>query len=110
MNKESLLQDLNAAIVKYKDNPVARVFFSLTKQIWQIDWTVPPFDILTHYLEFNIPYFVRFMSVDKDDEAEEKQLLIDWLQTKSALDKEGKTRLPQLVDELNDLRTAARNS
>ncbi|NEO52009.1 MAG: hypothetical protein F6K54_02220 [Okeania sp. SIO3B5] len=110
MNKESLLQALNAAIAKYKDEPTARVVFGLAKQVWQIDWTVAPFDILNHYLEFDISYFYRFMSMDIGDEAEEQQLLKDWIDTRHALDKEGKRRLPQLADELNQLRVAARNA
>jgi len=109
MNKESLLQSLNAAIAKYQDEPIARVVFGLTKQVWQIDWTVAPFDIVSHYLAFDVSYFSRFMSMHKGDEAEEQQLLKDWIDTRHTLDKEGKKKLYGIAEELNQLRVAAKN-
>lgn len=109
MDKQKLIEAVDAAIVEYEGNPVAKVILSLTKQVWQIDWTVAPFDIISHYLEFDIPYFYRFMAMDLGDEAEEKQLLIDWINSRDALNKESKASLPALVEELNQLRVSARN-
>lgn len=110
MNKENLISAVDAAITKYANDPVARVVLGLTRQVWQIDWTVAPFDIVSHYLEFDIPYFYRFMAMDLGDEDEEQALLIDWIQSRNALNKEAKAKLPALVDELNQLRVTARNS
>jgi hypothetical protein len=109
MNKENLISAVDAAITKYADDPVARVICGLTRQVWQIDWTVAPFDIISHYLEFDMPYFYRFMAMDLGDEDEEQALLIDWVKSRNALNKEAKAKLPALVDELNQLRVTARN-
>ena len=109
MKKESLLQALDTTIGKYKDQPVERVVVSLTKQVWEIDWTVAPFDIVSHYLAFDIPYFYRFMSMDKGDEAQEKQLLHDWIDSRDSLGKEEKNKLPAIAEELNQLRVKARD-
>ncbi|GBF82556.1 hypothetical protein [Aphanothece sacrum] len=110
MDKQKLIEALDAAIAKHEGNSVAKVILGLTKQVWQIDWTVAPFDIISHYLEFDIPYFYRFMSMDLGDEKEEEQLLMEWISSRNALNKESKANLPALVEELNRLRVDARNS
>ena len=106
MNKEALMAALDELIAKKEG--VEKIIAQLTKQVWQIDWTVAVFDILSHYLEFDIPYFYRFMSMDIGDEAEEKQLLHDWIDSRDAVTKEIKAALPALVDELNQVRVIAR--
>jgi len=108
MNKDALISAIDAKIAASAGDPVAAVVFGLAKQVWQIDWTVAPFDILSHYLEFDISYFYRFMSMDVGDEVEEQELLKQWIDTRHALDKEGKRKLPLIADELNQLRVAAR--
>ncbi|ACK64305.1 hypothetical protein PCC8801_0201 [Rippkaea orientalis PCC 8801] len=108
MDKSALIASIDDAIAKHEGNPVAKVILGLTKQVWQIDWTVAPFDIVSHYLEFDIPYFYRFMAMDLGDETEEQNLIIEWVNTRHALDKDAKAGLPALVDELNQLRVAAR--
>lgn len=60
MDKTKLIAALDAAIAKKSGDAVAKIILGLTKQVWQIDWTVAPFDIISHYLEFDIPYFYRF--------------------------------------------------
>lgn len=106
MNKEALMAALNDLIAKKEG--VEKIIAQLTKQVWQIDWTVAVFDILSHYLEFDIPYFYRFMSMDIGDEAEEKQLLHDWIDSRDAITKEVKATFPDLVEELNQVRVIAR--
>ncbi|MEB3279351.1 MAG: hypothetical protein VKK42_10580 [Lyngbya sp.] len=108
MDKDKLIAALDAAIAKYQDNPVNRVIVSLTKQVWQIDWTVAPYDIVSHFLEFDIPYFYRFMAMDFGDEQQEQALLIEWVNNRAALNQEAKANLIALVEELNQLRLDAR--
>ena len=110
MDKDKLIASLDAAIAKYQDNPVNRVIVSLTKQVWQIDWTVAPYDIVSHFLEFDIPYFYRFMAMDFGDEQQEQALLIEWVNNRAALNQEAKANLIALVEELNQLRLDARNA
>ena len=108
MDKTKLIAAVDGAIAKHQGDPVAKVIMGLTKQVWQIDWTVAPFDIVSHYLEFDIPYFYRFMAMDLGDETEEQALLIEWVNTRHTLDKEAKASLPAIVDELNQIRVEAR--
>ncbi len=80
----------------------------LARQVWQIDYTVCMYEIVTRYIHFDIPYFYHFMKMDIGDEEEEKQILLDWINTRDALDKEGKKKIPALVDELNQIKATAR--
>ena len=106
MNKDSLISALDELAAKKEG--AEKTVVQLTKQVWQIDWTVAPFDIVSHYLAFDIPYFYRFMSMDMGDEAEEHQILMDWVDGRDSLDKGVKAKLTGLVDELNQIRVSAR--
>lgn len=106
MNKDTLISAVDQLAAKKEG--AEKTVVQLTKQVWQIDWTVAPFDIVSHYLAFDIPYFYRFMSMDEGDEAEEKQILIDWINGRGSLDKGIKAKLTDLVDELNQVRLSAR--
>lgn len=105
MNKAALDSAL-VALIGQKQG-AAKVIAQLARQVWQIDYTVAVYDIVGHYLEFDIPYFYRFMAMDRGDEAEEKQILMDWVNSRDALDKEGKQKIIDLVDELNQIRVQA---
>lgn len=48
------------------------------------------------------------MQMDMGDEAEEQQILMDWITTRNALNSDLKKELPALVDELNQIRVNAR--
>jgi hypothetical protein len=109
MDKTKLISSLDEAIEKHKENAVATVIIKLTKQVWQIDWTVAPYDIISCFLEFDIPYFYRFMAMDDGDEAEEQELLMAWVNSRHGLDRDTKAKLPALVEELNQIRSKARN-
>lgn len=107
MNKQALMDGLNGLIAQ--DRPVAvKLFFRLTKQVWQIDWTVAAYDVLGHYLAFDIPYFWRFMALDEGDSPEEEQLIRDWVDARIKLNSEAKKALVPAIDELNQLRMTAR--
>ena len=106
MDKNALIAGLDKLSSKKEGSE--KIVVQLTKQVWEIDWTVAVFDIVSHYLTFDIPYFYRFMQMDTGDEAEEKQLLHDWIDSRYAVTKEVKAALPALVEELNQLRVSVR--
>lgn len=106
MNKDALISSLDALIASKEG--AEKTVVELTKQVWQIDWTVAPFDVVSHYLAFDIPYFYRFMQMDEGDEEEERQILMDWVGGRGSLDKGIKGKIVDLVDELNQLRVSAR--
>ncbi|MBD2484761.1 hypothetical protein [Planktothrix sp. FACHB-1365] len=90
-----------------------KIFLKLLKQVWQVDWTVAPYDVFIHMIEWDIPYFLRFMAIDEGDEAEEQQLIQDWIESRVQLRKkttgyEWKRQMVALIDEANHLRVAAR--
>ncbi|MEM7761474.1 MAG: hypothetical protein AAF298_25600 [Cyanobacteria bacterium P01_A01_bin.40] len=106
MDKNALTSALDDLISTKQGSE--KIVAQLTKQVWQIDWTVAPFDVVGHYLEFDIPYFYRFMQMDAGDEEEEMQIIRDWVDSRGALDKETKAGLVSLVEELNQLRVSVR--
>jgi|GEM_PF-1543350 len=92
-----------------------QIFIRLLKQVWEIDWTVAPYDVWCHMIEWDIPYFLRFMSMDEGDEAEEERLIRDWIGTRLGLRKqknrpEWKGRVVSLVEEMNQLRASVRKA
>ncbi|MEO0835515.1 MAG: hypothetical protein AAFY16_05915 [Cyanobacteria bacterium J06642_3] len=108
MNKDALVSELDKLIAQKQGSE--KIIAQLTKQVWQIDWTVAVFDIVSHYLSFDIPYFYRFMQMDVGDEAEERQILTDWVNSRDALNKDSKARLIPLIEDLNQLRLSVRQS
>ena len=113
MNKQNLIAALEAEVTKSGRSPEETVFIRLLKQVWEIDWTVAPYDVWTHYITWDVPYFRRFMDMDTGDEAEENQLIIDWITSRIALqgrEKGGnwKRRVVDLLDEMNQLRAVVR--
>ncbi len=106
MNKAALDSAL-VALIGQKEG-AEKVVAQLTRQVWQIDYTVSTYEIVNHYLMFDIPFFYHFMKMDIGDEAEEKQILLDWINSRDALDKEGKRKLPALLEELNIIKAEAR--
>ncbi|MEB3149117.1 MAG: hypothetical protein VKL60_08845 [Sphaerospermopsis sp.] len=92
-----------------------KVFLRLLQQVWQIDWTIAPYDVWTHMVEWDVPYFRRFMLLDEGDEAEEEQIIRDWTEARLALGgkdkssaKEAKKRIVDLIQEVNVLRSSIR--
>ena len=109
MNKDVLISGLDEIITK-ETNLGVQIFVKLLKQVWQIDYTVAAYDVVGHYLAFDIPYFYRFMSMDVGDEAEEQQILIDWVSSRHALKGEDKPALIGMIDQVNQLRSSARKA
>ncbi|MEM7761175.1 MAG: hypothetical protein AAF298_24050 [Cyanobacteria bacterium P01_A01_bin.40] len=108
MNKDALVSELDKLISQKQGSE--KIIAQLVKQVWQIDWTVAVFDIVSHYLAFDIPYFYRFMSMDVGDEAEERQILVDWVNSRDSLNKDSKAILIPLIEDLNQLRLSVRQS
>lgn len=109
MDKAKLDAALQSVIAGKNGND--KIFFQLARQVWQIDWTVAPYDIWGHYVNYDIPYFLRFMKADVGDEAEEKQLIVDWIMARMDLKKQNEglpERVIALIDELNQLRASVR--
>lgn len=110
MNKGKLDAALQAAIAKHAV-PEQKIFLQLLRQVWQIDWTVAPYDVWGHYITYDVPYFLRFMQMDVGDEAEEKQLIIDWISSRYEMKKKGsgwQSEVVALMDEANQIRVEAR--
>lgn len=109
MNTEALIAELDTLIAQ--DRPVlVKVFLRLLKQVWQIDWTVAAYDVMSHYLEFDIPYFYRFMALDEGDEAEENQLIKDWVAARLQVKNTDKPALINVISEVNELRVQVRQT
>ncbi|MBP0004519.1 MAG: hypothetical protein J7642_12510 [Cyanobacteria bacterium SBC] len=109
MNKEVLMQDLNALIAQDRP-PEAQIFLRLLQQVWGIDWTVAPYDVFIHYIEWDVPYFYRFMHMDFGDEAEEDRLLHDWFSSQMSISNSDKTALFHAIEEANEVRYKASQS
>ena len=111
MNKDALSEGL-LALASQDRPPSEKIFLQLLRQVWQIDWTVAAYDVWGHYIEYDVPYFLRFMKADVGDEAEEKQLLLDWIGSRLELRNEGqgsgRSRLIALIEEVNQLRASTR--
>ena len=113
MNKQNLVAALEAEVTRNGRGPEEIIFIRLLKEVWEIDWTVPPYDVWCHMYDWDIPYFRQFMGADTGDEAQENQLIIDWITSRMALEgrEKGSTwkrRVCALVDEMNQLRETVR--
>ncbi|MEA5470913.1 hypothetical protein [Spirulina sp. 06S082] len=112
MNKEKLDAALQTAIAG-KSAPEEKIFLQLLRQVWQIDWTVAPYDVWGHYVSYDIPYFLRFMQMDVGDEAEERELIIEWISSRLGLKNketggDWRRNIANLMDEANQIRVEAR--
>ena len=113
MNKQNLIAALEAEVTRNGRPPEEIVFIRLLKEVWEIDWTVSPYEVWTRMIEWDIPYFRQFMGADVGDEAQESQLIIDWITSRIALQgrEQGsnwKRRVCDLIDEMNQLRETVR--
>lgn len=113
MDTNKLIADLDRAIAKDRP-PEKKIFLRLLREVWQIDSTIPPYEIWSRMIDFDLPYFLRFMSMDDEDENQEHQLITDWIRMRSALQRltimsSGlRMRMTVLMDEVNRLRVSAR--
>jgi len=107
MNKAKLDDGL-LTLISEQPTPEAKVFLQLLREVWQIDWTIAPYDIYMHFWDMDITYFRRYQLIDEGDEAQENQLIFDWvalnLQQKDPMDSH---ELIKLFDQLNSLRVQA---
>ncbi len=113
MDKDQLRAAIQTAMNKGDRTAEETVFLRLLQQVWQIDWTIPPYDIWTHMVEWDVPYFRRFMLLDEGDEAEEEQIIRDWTETRLSLGnrdrvsaRDSKKRIVDLIQEVNQLRSS----
>ncbi len=105
MNKAALSAGLQSAAAADGRDPSEIIFLRLLDQVWQIDWTIAPYDVWVRMLEYDIPYFKRFMDLDRGDEAAEAQLIIDWVNARMTVrGSQWKDRIVALFEEVNRLR------
>lgn len=112
MNKQSLISALEEALNTGDRTDEEKIFIKLLQQVWEIDWTVAPYDVWTHMIECDVPYFLRFMAMDEGDEEVEDQLVQEWIASRLALrsktGKDWKRRIVDLIDEMNQVRASIR--
>jgi hypothetical protein len=109
MDTQKLVAAIETEIEKEGRLPEEKIFLRLLKEVWQVDWTVAPYDVWTNILQWNIPYFLRFMGGDQGDEERENQLIQDWISLRTELqnsDSGGKQRVITLINDVNHLRMA----
>ena len=109
MEKERLTAALESEVNRGDRTLEEQVFIRLLKQVWQIDWTVAPYDVWVNMMNWNVPYFLRFMEIDEGDEREEERLIREWIGVRLALRKKDmgggwKDRILTLIDDMNQLR------
>jgi hypothetical protein len=112
MNKEQLAAGLQSLLDSDTFTGEEKIFLRLLKQVWQIDWSIAPYEVWTHMIEWDVPYFRRFMLLDDGDEAEEEQIIRDWTQARLNLGgkeksaaRDAKKRIVDLMQEVNVLRS-----
>lgn len=105
MDTKSLAAAIEAEIEKEGRLPEEKIFLKLLKEVWQVDWTVAPYDVWTHMIEWDIPYFFRFMVVDEGDDEVEKKLIQDWMASRPQLEAQntGSERIQRIIALINDV-------
>ncbi|MEG4444735.1 hypothetical protein QUB47_22320 [Microcoleus sp. AT9_B5] len=113
MDTQKLVAAIDAEIEKEGRLPDEKIFLKLLKEVWQVDWTVAPYDVWTHMIEWDIPYFLRFMGMDQGDEGAEDQLIQDWIASRAQLratttGSDSRQRIITLINDANRLRVSVR--
>ncbi|OCR00005.1 hypothetical protein BCD67_02570 [Oscillatoriales cyanobacterium USR001] len=111
MNKKKLDEEMEKLIGETQ-RPEIVMFLKLLRQVWQIDWTVAPYDVWTHFIEWDIPYFRRFMTLDEGDEDEEMELLQEWITSRAKGAKDQKSwqgQVVELIERVNNVRSSVAN-
>lgn len=112
MDKQRLSEGIQSLIDKGNYTTEETVFLRLLKQVWQIDWTIAPWDVWTHMMEWDVPYFRRFMIMDDGDEAEEEKIIRDCTEARllgakeKSSPREVKRRIIELIQEVNVMRSS----
>lgn len=109
MNKKKLTDALETLSMQASRSPEEQFFLRMLRQVWQIDYSVPPSDIWRNLVNQNQEYFITFMELDDGDEKEEKWLLDNMDEQVKALIKKSndsawKIYFVSTIDELNQLR------
>ncbi|KAB8334835.1 hypothetical protein SD80_000085 [Scytonema tolypothrichoides VB-61278] len=113
MDRQNLVDALQAEIDKEDRPPEEKIFIRLLQEVWQVDWTVAPYDVWTRMIEWDVPYFLRFMGMDEGDEEQEEQLIQDWIASRTQLrakntGQDWRRRVSALIDEVNHVRVRVR--
>ncbi len=106
MDKQKLDGEM-VKLIEATERPEVIIFLKLLRQVWQIDWTVAPYDVWVRFMEWDIPYFRRFMTLDEGDEDEEMELLQEWIASRSKGSKDQKNwkgQIIELIEQVNNIR------
>lgn len=116
MNRAQLTDGLQSLLNSGTRTDEEKVFLKLLKQVWEIDWSISPYDVWTHMIEWDVPYFRRFMILDDGDEVAEEQIIRDWTEARMSMGskrpaRDSKKSIIDLIQEVNLLRfTVSRQS
>ncbi len=75
MNKKKLIDAVENISGQAHRSSEEQFFIRMLRQVWQIDWSVPPAEVWRNLINRNQDYFLSFMELDDGDEIEEKWLL-----------------------------------
>lgn len=109
MNKKKLIDAVENLSKEAHRSQEEQFFIRMLKQVWQIDWSVPPSEVWRNLIARNQDYFFGFMELDDGDEREENWLLasldaiVESLIEKNS-DSQWKIQIVNTIDELNQLR------
>jgi hypothetical protein len=106
MDKKKLDAEM-AKLIGEVTQPEIVIFLKLLRQVWQIDWTVAPYDVWVRFMEWDIPYFRRFMTLDEGDEDEEMELLQEWIASRAKGSKDQKNwkgKIIGVIEQVNNVR------
>jgi hypothetical protein len=109
MNKKKLVDAVENMSIQAHRSQEEQFFIRMVRQVWQIDYSVPPSEIWLNLIIKNQDYFPVFMNLDDGDEKEEKWLLDNWNENVEALiqksaESSWKPKIVDTFDELNQLR------
>lgn len=109
MNKKKLIDAVEKLSKEAHRSDEEQFFIRMLKQVWEIDWSVPPSDVWRNLIVRNQEYFLGFMELDDGDEREENWLLASLDTIVESLiqkndDSKWKTKIIDTIDELNQLR------
>ena len=114
MDTQQLVAAIETEIEKEGRLPEEKIFLKLLKVVWQVNWTVAPYDVYFHMLEWNVRYFLSFMEVDEKHEYKEEQLIEDWMALKVQLRNKsaesGWRERVTLINDVNNLRMGVRQN
>jgi len=109
MNKKKLIDAVENMSIQAHRSQEEQFFIRMVRQVWQIDYSVPPSEVWLNLTKKNQDYLSVFLNLDDGDEKEEKWLVDNWNENVEALihksaESGWKVKIVDTFDELNQLR------